>query len=54
MVKAQGKWVVLAVESANTALNWLQQGMSVWNCLQLSYKILKTEMQIQITSGVLN
>lgn len=46
MVKAQGQGVGLAVDSAKSALNWLQQDLSVWDNLQLSYKIiLKTKMQ---------
>lgn len=44
--KGTGPGVGLAVESANSALNWLQQDLSVYENLQLSYKIiLKTEMQ---------
>lgn len=55
MVKAQGKWEIAAVESANSALNWLQQNMSVWYNLQLSYTmVLKIEMQNQIMYGVCN
>lgn len=55
MVKAQGKWEIAAVESANSALNWLQQNMSVWYNLQLSYTmVLKIEMQTQIMYGVCN
>lgn len=56
MVKARGKWVVLAAESANSALNWLPRNVSVWNNLQLcsDKTILKTEMIIQVIPGVLN
>lgn len=46
MVKAGDQGVGLAVESANSALNLLQQDPSVWDKLQLSYKtILKTQMR---------